>query len=77
MVAAPVFAPMLIAPLFEVASVTVPEVDCDTALSTVRPVPPVIDIVPVVAVTVPVVAVPRALTVRVLVPRVIVCPALV
>ena len=76
-VAAPVLAPILMLPLLEVASVTVPDDDCDTVPLIVRPVPPVIEIVPVVAVTVPVVALPRALTVRFRVPRVSVSPELV
>ncbi len=76
-VAAPTLAPMLMLPLLEVASVTVPEVDWETVLLMVRPVPPVMEIAPVVAVTVPVVAVPNALTVKLRTPAVMVKPVLV
>lgn len=76
-VTAPTLAPMLMLPLFEVAKVTVPDVDWETVLLMVSPVPPVIEIEPVVAVTVPVVALPNALTVKVLVPAVIVSPVFV
>lgn len=76
-VTAPTLAPMLMLPLFEVAKVTVPDVDWETVLLMVSPVPPVMEIEPVVAVTVPVVALPNALTVKVLVPAVIVSPVFV
>lgn len=63
-------------PLLLVAKVVVAPV-ATTEPSAVNPVPPVIDMAPVVADTVPVVTVPSAFTVNVLVPMVNVCPAAV
>lgn len=76
-VEAPTLAPMLMLPLLDVARVTVPDEDCDTVLLIVSPVPLVIEIAPVVAVTPPVIAFPKTPTVKLLVPRVCVNPLFV
>lgn len=72
----PTLALIAIAPLLVVARVTVPPEVTVTADEAVNPTP-VMDTVVLPPVTAPVLAVPKADTVRVLVPRVIVCPSAV